>query len=139
MMLCLPLLTLILIKFQSMKILGGFIMIKKKMPYYSPSFYKNVGSNIILRPRERALLILPSNSIYNSATYKVKFSNRYFFKKIHPYHFSICIQNISKKRRIIIRPGCILSSILKHKYIKHYYSAISIRHCNEVRCFHSKR
>jgi hypothetical protein len=78
-MLCLPLLTLILIKFQSMKILGGFIMIKKKMPYYSPSFYKNVGSNIILRPRERALLILPSNSIYNSATYKVKFSNRYFF------------------------------------------------------------
>jgi hypothetical protein len=134
-----PWMNLILIDFQTMKILGRFNMIKKKMSYYSPSFFINVGSNIRLRPRERTLLILPSNSKYNSATFKVKFSNHSYFLKIPHYIFCICIQNTSKKRRIIIRPGCILSSLLEHKYIKHYYAAISINHSNEARRFHSKR
>jgi hypothetical protein len=119
-----------------MKIISVFEPINKKM-FFSPDYYSNSGSTFRLRPRERALVIFTSNSKSNTSTnqYKIKFANNHFYFKYPCYKFMICIQNTSQHRRIICKSGCLLSTLLEHEYVHHYYSNIAIKDLLQARRF----
>jgi hypothetical protein len=122
-----------------MKIINTFELIKKKM-YFSPEFYFNRGSTFRLRPREKALLLFTSSTKSNHSTnqHKVKFTRSHFYVKKPSYKFTICIQNLSKHRKILCKTGCPLSLLLEYPTIQHSYGNISLKDVRQARLFQSK-
>ena len=118
-----------------MKIISCFESVNNKKMYFSPEIYSNRGSSFRLRPQEKALLIFNSHPKNNNSTnqYKVKFSKSHFYTKKPSYKFMICIQNISKHRRILCKSGCLLTTLLEYQCIRHWYSNISHKDLYQAR------
>ena len=121
-----------------MKLLYNFKSIKKM--FFSPEFYFNRGSTFHLRPREKALLLFTGNTKSNHSTnqYKVKFTRSHFYVKKPSYKFTICLQNVSKNRKIICKTGCPLTLLLENKSIHHFYSNISLKDVREAHLFQTE-
>jgi hypothetical protein len=121
-----------------MKLLYNFKSIKKC--FFSPEFYFNRGSTFRLRPREKALLLFTGNTKSNHSTnqYKVKFTRSHFYVKKPSYKFTICLQNVSKNRKIICKTGCPLTLLLENKSIHQFYSNISLKDVREAHLFQTE-
>jgi len=93
-----------------------------------------------LRPREKALLLFTGNTKSNHSTnqYKVKFTRSHFYVKKPSYKFTICLQNVSKNRKIICKTGCPLTLLLENKSIHHFYSNISLKDVREAHLFQTE-
>jgi hypothetical protein len=121
--------------FQNMKVISVFEPIKK-MKYFSPDHYFNRGSSFTIRPREKALLVFTSK--WHSVTtnqYQIKFTKSHCYLKYPCYKFIICVQNTSRHRKIICNTNCLLSTLLQHRYIHHYYLNIALTDLHQARRF----
>jgi hypothetical protein len=117
-----------------MKIISVFEAINKKM-YFSPDHYSNHGAPFKLQPREKAILVFKHKSNNSTDHFKIKFTKKHFYLKFPSYKFIICIQNTSQHRKLVVTTGCILSKLLEHPYVSHYYSNMTLKDLRQAQRF----
>jgi hypothetical protein len=50
----------------------------------------------------------------------------------------ICIQNTSRDRRLVCKTGCLLSTLLEHESVHHYYSTMTTNDLIQARRFQAR-